>query len=110
MFLQGSKNSLYKLGKFSLREKCPNTEFFLVRIQSECSKIRTRKNSVSGHFSRSVFLERCLSMKAEYYFVLKKIVCHVLKPGPRGVLLKMLSVTSRKLLLQNTSGALHRLH
>ena len=49
-------------------------------------------------------------MKAEYYFVLKKIVCHVLKPGPRGVLLKMLSVTSRKLLLQNTSGALHRLH
>ena len=42
----------------SLREKCPNTEFFLVysvslRIQSECRKIRTRKNSVFGHFSRS---------------------------------------------------------
>ena len=32
---------------------CPNTEFFLVRIQSECGKIRTRKNSVFGHFSRS---------------------------------------------------------
>ena len=27
--------------------------FFLVRIQSECGKIRTRKNSVFGHFSRS---------------------------------------------------------
>ena len=24
----------------SLREKCPNTESFLVRIQSECGKIR----------------------------------------------------------------------
>ena len=45
-------------------EKCPNTEFFLVRIfpekyvvslriQSECWKIRTRKNSIFGHFSRS---------------------------------------------------------
>ena len=25
----------------TLREKCPNTEFFLVRVQSECGKIRT---------------------------------------------------------------------
>ena len=39
--------------KGSLREKCPNTEFFLVRIQSECEKIRTWKNSVFGHFLRS---------------------------------------------------------
>ena len=56
---------------FTLREKCPNTEFFLVRtflysdwiqeiyevnlrIQSEYRKIRTRKNSVFGHFSRNV--------------------------------------------------------
>ena len=32
-----------------------NTEYFVsFRIQSECSKIRTRKNSVSGHFSHSV--------------------------------------------------------
>ena len=42
----------------SMREKCPNTELFLVRIfglriQSECRKIRTRNNSVFGHFSRS---------------------------------------------------------
>ena len=53
------------------REKCPNTEFFLVRIflyfdwirrfteeiiwiQTKCSKIQSRKNSVFGHFSRSV--------------------------------------------------------
>ena len=37
----------------ALREKCPNTEFFLVRTQSEYGKIRTRKNPVFGHFSRS---------------------------------------------------------
>ena len=56
--------------KVTLPEKCPYKEFFLVRIflysewirrftdsiriQSEYSKIRIRKNSVFGHFSRSV--------------------------------------------------------
>ena len=56
----------------SLREKCPNTDFFSgpyfpafglntdryfvsLRIQSECEKIRTRKNSVFEHLSRSLF-------------------------------------------------------
>ena len=54
----------------ALLEKCPNTMFFLVRIflysdwirrfnvnlsiQSEYRKILNRKNSVFGHFSRSV--------------------------------------------------------
>ena len=40
----------------SLREKCPNTELFLVLfscIQSEYRKIGTRKTSVFGNFSRS---------------------------------------------------------
>ena len=49
----------------TLREKCPNAEFFLVRIflysiysvhlriQSEYRNIPTRKNPVFGHFSRS---------------------------------------------------------
>ena len=37
----------------ALCEMCPNTEFFLVRIQSVCGKIRTRKNSVFGHVSCS---------------------------------------------------------
>ena len=37
-----------------LREKCPNMELFLVRIQSEYWKIQTRYNSVFGLFSRSV--------------------------------------------------------
>ena len=51
--------------KKSLREQCPSTELFLVRIflyriysvnlhiQSEYRKIRTRNNSVFGQFSRS---------------------------------------------------------
>ena len=48
----------------TLREKWPNTEFVfycirtgygeVLRILSECGKIRTRKNSIFGHFSRSV--------------------------------------------------------
>ena len=33
----------------SLRGKCPNTEFFLVRIQPNRGKIRNRKNSIFGH-------------------------------------------------------------
>ena len=51
--------------KVTLLEKCPNTELFLVRIfphleriRRDCryGKIRTRNNSVFGHFSRSVFV------------------------------------------------------
>ena len=49
--------------QISLRERRPNTEFFLVCIQSESRKIRTRKNSVFGHFSRSVLFR---GMKARY--------------------------------------------
>ena len=33
-------------------------EFFLVRIQSECGKIRNRKISVFGHFSRSDHIQK----------------------------------------------------
>ena len=42
--------------EYSLREKCPNTDFFLVRIFPHSDWIRTRKNSVSGHFSRSEYM------------------------------------------------------
>ena len=39
----------------ALREKCSNTERIeFIRIQWECGKIRTRSNSVFGHFSRNV--------------------------------------------------------
>ena len=43
-----------------LRGKCPNTELIVnavnLHIQSECRKIRTRNNSVFGHFSRNEIL------------------------------------------------------
>ena len=42
-----------RLSWITLGKKCPNKKFFLVCIKSECGKIRTRKNSVSGHFSHS---------------------------------------------------------
>ena len=49
-----------ELSKYSLspamREKCPNTDFFLVLIflySVRIRKIRTRKDSAFGHFSRS---------------------------------------------------------
>ena len=47
----------------SLREKCPNTELFLVRIQSEYRNIRTSNNSVFEHFSSSVLLQKCIGNK-----------------------------------------------
>ena len=67
LFLPVPSTKLY----ITLHEKCPNTEFFLVRIflysdwirrfspyllciYSEYRKIRTRKNWVFGHSSRSV--------------------------------------------------------
>ena len=55
--------------KVTLLEKCPNTELFLVRIfphleriRRDCryGKIRTRNNSVFGHFSRSVMNQQFL--------------------------------------------------
>ena len=62
----------------TLREKCPNTEFFSVPyflafglnteiysvslcISPECGKIRTRKNSALEHFSRSTKFHKCRS-------------------------------------------------
>ena len=65
----GTKSAQFIYSFLTLREKCPNTELFLIhifphsdwigrdlrslRIQSECGKIRTRNNSVFGHFSHS---------------------------------------------------------
>ena len=43
-----------------------NTERYEVslRIQSECGKIRTRKNSVSGHFSRSMLHDKLFKINS----------------------------------------------
>ena len=61
-------NLIYPVMKNALREKCPNTEIFLVRIQPENRKIPTRKNSVFGHFSRSDGLPKLLRLMIELYF------------------------------------------
>ena len=63
--------------EYTLREKSPNTEFFLVRIiHSECGKIRARKNSVFGHFSRSdnffyeiILLKLISSLLMKYWII-----------------------------------------
>ena len=69
----------------TLRENCPNTKLFLVRIlphsdwvslriQSECGKIRTRKNFVFGHFSRSARIELpSVLLRSGQWFVHDKI-------------------------------------
>ena len=64
----------------ALRETCPNTEFFLVRIfpcldwirrflliQSKYGKIRTRKNSVFRYFLRSGDICNYISLKRFLY-------------------------------------------
>ena len=83
---------------WTMREKCPNTEFFLIRIflylnwyriQSKYSKIRTRKNYVFGHFS-------CSGNSVRYEFLKKTsmpdpietlgyIKCHGYISSPRTI-------------------------
>ena len=46
----------FKLFIYFPINKIALTEFFLVGIQSKCGKIRTRTNSVFGHFSRNGFI------------------------------------------------------
>ena len=76
---------------FSLRENCPNTEFFSglhfpvfglnperdfvsLHIQSKCGKIQTRKNSVFGHiftvFSK-YFVHDCSSFSSLMFLEIK---------------------------------------
>ena len=59
--------------EYTLREKSPNTEFFLVRIiHSECGKIRARKNSVFGHsvfFKEIILLKLISSLLMKYWII-----------------------------------------
>ena len=48
----------FEIHRNSTREKYPNTELFLVCIQSEYRKIRARNNSVLGLFSCSEACEK----------------------------------------------------
>ena len=55
-YLEGDTNRLFHCKKCVQVSNVQVSNVYEVslRIQSECRKIRTRKNSVSGHFSRSV--------------------------------------------------------
>ena len=53
-------------------EKCPSTDFFLARIQSGYRKIRARKNSVFGHFCRSVFVCYCIILHVNTFICQKQ--------------------------------------
>lgn len=55
-FHEFGKVSHFSKWQQALTEKCPNTDFFLVRIR----KIRMRENSVFQDFSRSVVLPEIL--------------------------------------------------
>ena len=66
---------------FPLLEKCPNMEYFLVCILYKYRKIQTTKNSVFGHFFRSVQSKTSASfpllvmqslMVLKWWFYLKK--------------------------------------
>ena len=54
-----------------LREKCPNTQFFLVRIFPYSVRMRENTDSVFGHFSRSDLLQGSVALNnlASQYFV-----------------------------------------
>ena len=74
--------------KVTLRENCPNTEFFLVRIflhSNQIQEIRTRKNSVFGRFSR------VLPFYIIFFFVIKYPVSRV-SFNYRGLFIKACSI------------------
>ena len=53
-----------------------NTERYSIslHIQSQCAKIRTRKNSVFGHFWRNVYFEFYLMFKLRLSFCLSGLI------------------------------------
>ena len=78
LFLENMSKNLSRY--VALREKCPNTEFFLVRIfphsdwirvslgiQSKCEKYGPEKNSVFGHFSRCVDSYDNITLIGDFY-------------------------------------------
>ena len=65
-FIEIVKKKALVDARITLRKRCPNTEFSLIRIshiQSKYGKIRARRNSIFGHFLHSVSMPNC-----EVYF------------------------------------------
>ena len=65
-----------------------NTEIYSgnLRIESKCRKIRTRKNSLFGHFSRSetelFFCYQTFSLLNTWFFTSRKVSKYVVFSGP----------------------------
>ena len=96
----------------SLREKCPNAEFFLVRtfrirteygeiwsisrIQFQYGKKRTRKNSVFGQFSHSIYCWNCLKFSKQssyiYLFEVNSEIIATLKQNLSKLIIEALSI------------------
>ena len=64
--------------QLSLREKCPNTGLFLVRIFPHSDGIRTRSNSVFGLFSRSVYFRTTNLLLSLYSLLIIKSITYSL--------------------------------
>ena len=65
-----------------LSEKCPNMEFFLVLIQSECGKMRTRKNPCLDNFHAVIKLlkKQCLIIyEVSFFGVPNRKILHLYK-------------------------------
>ena len=110
----------FHLRKDSLREKCPKTEFFLVRIFPHSDwirrdtpytlylsvfspkKIRTRKNSVFRHFSRSVlFINGALLPPDVLSKVFQQIFGKLLNPSS-SLLVRTCGSSSKRVSLKTT--------
>ena len=83
-FVNGLKppyHTLTFLVKQSLRKMCPNTELFLVRIFLYSDWIRTRNNSVFGHYSRSEYLLllEILQMLVKFFIVIQMCILNRVK-------------------------------
>ena len=77
----------------TLRENCPNTKLFLVRIQENTDQ----KDSVFGHFSRSVNLFGWYVLNVLNCKRYEKFICIIMVPFP--------SVSSVKFLLTRLLGS-----
>ena len=81
-----------------------NTERYSVslHIQSECGKIRTRKNSVFGHFSRSDIQGKVSSNHSQWlyivfplYFCVSSVEPNVMYQIPKGNWIEYLKTTNK---------------
>ena len=75
---------------YTVCEKCPNTEFFLVRIFPHLDWTRTRKNSIFGHFSRSDSFMHYRTAGYFHYFVVCIVVLYAFEFSYGEIMIRFL--------------------